>query len=92
MTVHNVSPAAPAVVWRSLARPLSQPGRDRVKVFDPETKEYCKTRRLSDKLPTLMAAVYLYTHRRTTLLALDFDSKPTDRLRSTPISRAHWAG
>ncbi len=80
VTVFDVSPVAPAVapavVWRSLARPLSQPGRDRVKVFDPETKEYCKTRRLSDKLPTLMAAVYLYTHRRTTLLALDFDSKP----------------
>lgn len=46
-----------------------------MKVFDPETKEYRKTRRISDKPPTLMAAVYLYTHRRTTLLALDFDSK-----------------
>ncbi|MCV7298046.1 hypothetical protein H7J93_00135 [Mycobacterium barrassiae] len=76
MTVHNVSPAAPAVVWKALARRLSQPGRDRVKVFDPDTKEYRKTRRITDTLPTLMAAVYLYTHRRTTLLALDFDSKP----------------
>lgn len=46
-----------------------------MKVFDPDTKEYRKTRRITDKLPTLMAAVYLYTHRRTTLLALDFDSK-----------------
>lgn len=47
-----------------------------MKVFDPETKEYRKTRRISDKLPTLMAAVYLYTqNRRTTLLALDFDTK-----------------
>ncbi|MEW5813703.1 MAG: hypothetical protein AB1925_30130 [Actinomycetota bacterium] len=76
MTVHNVSPVAPAVVWKALARRLSQPGRDRVKVFDPDTKEYRKTRRITDTLPTLMAAVYLYTHRRTTLLALDFDSKP----------------
>ncbi len=46
-----------------------------MKVFDPETKEYRKTRRISDKPPALMAAVYLYTHRRTTLVALDFDSK-----------------
>ncbi|MDV3130364.1 MULTISPECIES: hypothetical protein [Mycobacteriaceae] len=75
MTVRDVYSVAPAVVWKSLARLLSQPGRDRMKVFDPDTKEYRKTRRITDTLPTLMAAVYLYTHRRTTLLALDFDSK-----------------
>jgi len=46
-----------------------------MKVFDPDTKEYRQTRRITDKLPTQMAAVYLYTQRRTTLLALDFDSK-----------------
>lgn len=44
-------------------------------MFDPETKQYRQTRRITDKLPTMMAAVYLYTKRRTTLLALDFDSK-----------------
>lgn len=70
-----MSPAAPAAVWKALARRLSPTGRDRVKVFDPDTREYLKTRRISDKLPTTMAAVYLYAHRRTTLLALDFDSK-----------------
>lgn len=75
MSPRTCAPAAPAAVWKALARRLSQPGRDRMKVFDPETKEYRKTRRLTDKLPSLMAAVYLYTHRRTTLLALDFDSK-----------------
>lgn len=69
------APPPPAAVWKALARRLSPPGRDRMKVFDPETKEYAKTRRISDKLPTFMAAVYLYTQRRTTLLALDFDSK-----------------
>lgn len=73
------SPPAAAAVWKALARRLSQPGRDRMKVFDPETKEYLKTRRITDKLPTLMAAVYLYTQRRTTLLALDFDSKTHGR-------------
>jgi hypothetical protein len=46
-----------------------------MKVFDPDTKEYRQTRRITDTLPTQMAAVYLYTQRRTTLLALDFDSK-----------------
>lgn len=70
---------APAAVWKALARRLCQPGRDRIKVFDPETKDYAKTRRISDKLPTLMAAVYLYNQRRTTLLALDFDSKTHGR-------------
>ncbi len=76
-TCAPAAPAAPAAVWKALARRLSQPGRDRVKVFDPDTKEYRKTRRISDKLPTLMSAVYLYTtNRRTTLLALDFDTKP----------------
>lgn len=73
------APPPPAAVWKALARRLSPPGRDRMKVFDPETKEYAKTRRISDKLPTFMAAVYLYTHRRTTLLALDFDSKTHGR-------------
>lgn len=73
------APTPPAAVWKALARRLSQPGRDRMKVFDPQTKEYAKTRRLTDKLPTLMAAVYLYTHRRTTLLALDFDTKTHGR-------------
>lgn len=69
----------PAAVWKALARKLSQPGRERIKVFDPETKEYLKTRRITDTLPTLMAAVYLYNKRRTTLLALDFDSKTHGR-------------
>lgn len=44
-------------------------------MFDPDTKTYLKTRRLTDTLPAQMAAVYLYHQRRTTLLALDFDSK-----------------
>lgn len=73
MTSHS------AAVWKALARTLSQPGRERIKVFDPETKQYLKTRRITDKPPTLMAAVYLYKNRRTTLLALDFDSKPHGR-------------
>lgn len=67
--------APPTAVWKALARRLSQPGRERMKVFDPDTKAYLKTRRITDTLPTLMAAVYLYGQRRTTLLALDFDSK-----------------
>ncbi len=69
------SAACPAAVWKALARSLSQLGRSRMKVFDPDTKEYRQTRRITDKLPVHMAAVYLYHQRRTTLLALDFDSK-----------------
>ena len=71
----STSPATPAQVWKGLARRLSPPGRDRMKVFDPETKQYARTRRLTDTLPELMAAAYLYTKGRTTLLALDFDTK-----------------
>lgn len=48
-------------------------------MFDPDTKAYLKTRRLTDTLPAQMAAVYLYTQSRTTLLALDFDSKTHGR-------------
>lgn len=69
----------PAAVWKALARRLSQPGRERIKVFDPDTKAYLKTRQITDKPPALMAAVYLYTQQRTTLLALDFDSKTHGR-------------
>ncbi|MDO3101052.1 hypothetical protein P5V93_23320 [Mycobacteroides abscessus subsp. abscessus] len=61
--------------WRALARLLSPVGQDRVKVFDPETRDYKKTRKIANKLPELMAAVYIYVGRRTTLLVLDFDSK-----------------
>ena len=67
--------ASPASVWKALARRLSQPGRARMKVFDADTKAYQKTRLITDKLPSAMAAVYLYNKRRTTLIALDFDSK-----------------
>lgn len=61
--------------WKALARPLSPVGLDRVKVFDPDTRDYKKTRKISNKLPELMAAVYIYAARRTTMLVLDFDSK-----------------
>lgn len=81
--------APPTAVWKSLARRLSQPGRERMKVFDPETKAYLKTRRITDTLPTLMAAVYLYNKQRTTLLALDFDSKTHGRTQAdTDFARA----
>ncbi|MDQ1249436.1 MAG: hypothetical protein QG597_3811 [Actinomycetota bacterium] len=47
-----------------------------MKTFDPQTKAYVSARRITETLPTQMAAVYLYTPgRRATLLALDFDSK-----------------
>jgi len=85
----HTPPHSPAAVWKALATGLSQPGRHRMKVFDPDTKEYRKTRRITDKLPRLMAAVYLYHHRRTTLLALDFDARPHGRAQvDTDVTRA----
>ena len=46
--------APPTAVWKALARRISQPGRERMKVFDPETKAYLKTRRITDTLPKKM--------------------------------------
>lgn len=64
-----------AETWKALARLLCPPGQDRVKTFDPETREYRRKRKITNKLPGLMAAVFIYHLGRTTLLVFDFDAK-----------------
>lgn len=67
---------APAAVWKALARRLSPTGKDRYKAFDPETREYKRRQKITDKLPTTMAAVDIYSAAGiTTVLVLDFDAK-----------------
>ncbi len=76
MTATDRPPAAPAAVWKALARRLSPTGKDRYKAFDPETREYKRRQKITDKLPATMAAVDIYTDAGiTTNLVLDFDAK-----------------
>ncbi|MGL5442379.1 MAG: hypothetical protein ACRDDJ_07915, partial [[Mycobacterium] stephanolepidis] len=65
-----------ADTWKALARRLSPTGKDRYKAFDPDTREYKRRRKITDKLPDVMAAVDVYSAAGiTTNLVLDFDVK-----------------
>lgn len=65
-----------ARTWKALARRLSPTGNERYKAFDPESREYKRRRKITDKLPDVMAAVDVYSPTGlTTNLVLDFDSK-----------------
>lgn len=67
---------APAAVWKALVRRLSPTGKDRYKAFDPETRQYKRRQKITDKLPKTMAAVDIYSADGiTTNLVLDFDAK-----------------
>ena len=37
--------------WKALARRLSPTGKNRYKAFDPDTREYKRRRKITDKLP-----------------------------------------
>jgi hypothetical protein len=65
----------PELVWKGLARLVAAPSRSRMRVWNPETEKFSDTAKRTDRLPTRPAAVYLYSHRRTQLLWLDFDAK-----------------
>lgn len=69
------APIAPGLVWKRLAPLVAAPGRSRMRLLSPVTEKYSDTAKLTDRLPTRPAAVYLYNRRRTHLLWLDFDSK-----------------
>jgi hypothetical protein len=65
----------PAAVWKRMARLLAAPGRNRIRLWDPDTDKFTGTTRLTETLPARPAAVYLYKNGRTHLLPLDFDTK-----------------
>jgi hypothetical protein len=46
-----------------------------MRVWNPATEKFSDTAKRTDRLPTRPAAVYLYSHRRTQLVWLDFDAK-----------------
>lgn len=46
-----------------------------MRVWNPATEKFSDTAKRTDRLPTRPAAVYLYSHRRTQVVWLDFDAK-----------------
>lgn len=68
-------PDQPELVWKRLARFVAAPGRSRMRLCNPDTGKFSDTAKRTDRLPTRPAAVYLYSHRRTQVLWLDFDAK-----------------
>lgn len=73
----KLSSTSPAATWKALARRMAPTGRASVRLIDPESKVSIRSARITDTLPTYLAAVPLYTRAgRTGMLAFDFDAKP----------------
>lgn len=70
-------PASPAATWKSLAPLIA--ARPKIRLWDPTTNKFDTTRNLSSRLPALPAAVLIYQRNRTSILALDFDTKNHDQ-------------
>ncbi len=66
---------SPQLVWKRLAPLVAAPGRSRMRLCSSVTGKFSDTSKRTDRLPTRPAAVYLYSHRRTHMLWLDFDAK-----------------
>jgi hypothetical protein len=77
MTSHPAAAAAastpPAAAWKALAPLIA--ARPIIRVWDPATNKFDRTKNLTSRLPHLPAAVLLYQQNRTHVLALDFDTK-----------------
>ena len=66
-------PASPAATWKALAHLIA--ARPNIRVWNPATNKFDRTRDLTSRLPRLPAAALLYQHNRTHVLVLDFDTK-----------------
>lgn len=80
------------MVWKRLARLVAAPGRSRMRLWNPATDKFSDTAKRTDRLPSHPAAVYLYAHRRTQLLSLDFDAKRhgAAAVRTDVAAAASW--
>ena len=67
------APTNPAATWKALAHLLA--ARPTIRLWNPDTDKFDRTANLTSRLPRRPAAVPLYQHGRTCLLALDFDTK-----------------
>lgn len=70
-------PASPAATWKALAPLIA--ARPTIRLWDPTTNKFDATRNLSSRLPAHPAAVLIYQRHRTSILALDFDTKNHDQ-------------
>jgi hypothetical protein len=73
LAITATPPAAAAATWKALAHLIA--ARPTIRVCDPETNKFDRTRPLTSRLPQHPAAVMLYHRGRAPLLALDFDTK-----------------
>ncbi|MGV7724249.1 hypothetical protein PJN26_11555 [Mycobacterium kansasii] len=63
----------PATAWKALAHLIA--ARPTIRIWNPATNKFDRSKNLTSRLPPLPAAVMLYLHGRTQILALDFDTK-----------------
>ena len=63
----------PAAAWKALAPLIA--ARPTIRVWNPATNKFDRSTNLTSRLPRVPAAVMLYLHGRTQVLALDFDTK-----------------
>jgi hypothetical protein len=68
---------SPAATWKALAQLLA--ARPTIRLWNARTDKFDRTANLTSRLPRQPAAVPLYQHGRTCLLALDFDTKRHSR-------------
>jgi hypothetical protein len=68
---------SPAATWKALAHLLA--ARPTIRLWNAHTAKFDRTANLTSRLPRQPAAVPLYQHGRTSLLALDFDTKRHSR-------------
>nr|VTP04715.1 hypothetical protein BIN_B_05668 [Mycobacterium riyadhense] len=66
-------PASPAATWKALAHLIA--ARPKIRVWNPATNKFDRTKDLTGRLPHVPAAVLLYQRDRTHVLVLDFDTK-----------------
>ncbi|KPN46599.1 hypothetical protein AN933_25725, partial [Mycobacterium intracellulare subsp. chimaera] len=77
----------PAATWKALAHLIA--ARATVRLWNPATGKFDRTSNLSSRLPRSPAAVMLYLHGRTQVLALDFDTKRhSQHIVDTDFNRA----
>lgn len=73
ITPAGAATADPAHAWKALAHLIA--ARPTIRLWNPATEKFDRTTNLTSRLPRFPAAVLLYLHGRTQVLALDFDTK-----------------
>ena len=67
----------PAAAWKALAPLIA--ARPIIRVWNPATNKFDRTKNLTSRLPQVPAAAMIYLRGLTQLLALDFDAKHRGR-------------